>query len=131
MERLSVFSDGPFDCTSLGAEYAKIKNSTQTGTAQLEALGFDCHETPNPKPKLSTGAKIGIGIAVSITGLGLIISFMIWKHKRDAEKEANRLPGYNLAVLDPVPKYPHVTTIEAGTEGGENESPAGSVPSEA
>jgi len=123
MGSLGIEAYEPFDCNSLGAEYAKIMNSTQTGKHQLLELGFYCDAPPKPRFHLSTRGKVGVGLGASITGLTLFILFILWKRRRDAAKEANRLPGYSLASLDPVPKYPHVSTTEEEAEGGENGGP--------
>jgi hypothetical protein len=88
-------------------------------------MGFDCYASPKPKlhHSLSTGDKVGIGLGAGIPGLVLFIFFMLWQYKREAAKEANRLPDYNLASLDPVPKYRHASTTEEEAEGGENGGP--------
>lgn len=121
---LNIQAYGPFDFKSLGAQYAKIKNSTQTGEYQLEDIGFNCVTPPKPKFRLSTGDKVGSGIGAAIIGLALLM-LLIWKVKRSKAKKANKLPSYLLASLDPAPKYPDASISEEGAENGSRVTPAG------
>jgi len=84
-------------------------------------MGFSC--TTPPRKPLSKGVKIGVGVAGGILGLSLLILFTVWKIKRDDAKEGNKLPGYHLARLDPVPKYPIASTTEEVAEGGGDGDP--------
>lgn len=52
---------------------------------------------------------------------------MILRINKKRKLEENKLPGYHMASLDPVPKYPHTSPPEEGMEGGENGSPATSA----